>query len=347
MATYILVDTMNLFMRAKHVGGGKDLDMRVGMALHVMFNGVRKAWNDFSGDHVVFCLEGRSWRKDFYPEYKKNRKTKQAQRTPREVEEDEIFFESYNDLVEFLENKTNCSVIQNPQAEADDLIATWVQTHPNDNHVIVSTDSDFVQLLHDNVTLYNGVSEITYRRNEITNNRGQRMAFTIQSDGKIKVGKPDPDFEPEPDWVEYSLFLKCVRGDKSDNVFPAFPGARLRGSKNKVGIQEAYQDRDRGGFAYNNFMLQRWTDHHDQEHRVRDDYERNLHLIDLTAQPKEIQESCRETVAAAINKDKVSNVGIYFMKFAGQHDLQRLSEGATEFGTILNSGITNNTMVTQ
>ena len=38
--------------------------------------------------------------------------------------------------------------MQHKQLEADDLIAGWVQAHPNDNHVIISTDGDFAQLLH-------------------------------------------------------------------------------------------------------------------------------------------------------------------------------------------------------
>ena len=37
----------------------------------------------FNGDHVVFCLEGRSWRKDVYEPYKKNRKVVLDKRSPR------------------------------------------------------------------------------------------------------------------------------------------------------------------------------------------------------------------------------------------------------------------------
>ena len=44
--TYILVDSLNMFMRAKHVGGGRDIDMRVGMAMHIMFNSIKKVWRD-------------------------------------------------------------------------------------------------------------------------------------------------------------------------------------------------------------------------------------------------------------------------------------------------------------
>jgi 5'-3' exonuclease len=325
MSTYILVDSLNMFMRAKHAGGGKDIDMRVGMAMHIMFNSVKKAWNDFNGDHVVFCLEGRSWRKDFYPPYKANRKVKADQRSPREIEDDELFFEAYNDMVEFLDEKTNCSVIRHPQAEADDLIATWIQSHPEDQHVIVSTDSDFYQLISENVQQYNGVTE-----------------ETIRIDGVYKKGNPVIDKKtkehkvPDPEWL---LFEKCVRGDATDNVFSAYPGARKKGSKNKTGILEAFADRHTGGFNYNNFMLQRWTDHEDVEHRVRDDYERNRTLIDLTAQPDDIKFGCQSVIADAVNKEQVSNVGIHFMKFANKHNLVRLTDQATEIGKILNSSV--------
>jgi hypothetical protein len=324
---------MNLFMRAKHVGGGKDIDMRVGMAMHIMFNSVKKAWNDFNGDHVVFCLEGRSWRKDFYPAYKANRKVTAAKRTPREIEDDEIFFESYNHMVEFLNDKTNCSVIRQGNAEADDLIATWIQSHPNDQHVIVSTDSDFYQLMATNVKQYNGVTEQTITIEGVFDKKGNPVIDK-------KTGEPKVLGDPE-----YVLFEKCVRGDTADNIFAAYPGARKKGSRNKVGITEAFEDRHRGGFNYNNFMLQSWVDHDEVEHRVLDDYKRNRTLIDLTAQPDDIKQECRNTISEAVNKPHINNVGIHFMKFAGKHNLVRLTEQASEIGAILNAGIKHNTMV--
>ncbi len=78
--TYILVDTANTFFRARHVVRG-DADIKLGMALHITFNSIKKAWNDFGGKHVVFCLEGRSWRKDFYKPYKANRAETRAAMT--------------------------------------------------------------------------------------------------------------------------------------------------------------------------------------------------------------------------------------------------------------------------
>ncbi len=334
MANYILVDTLNMFFRAKHVGGGKDIDMRVGMAMHIMFNSVRKAWRDFNGDHVVFCLEGRSWRKDFYPPYKANRKVLADKRTPREIEDDELFFEAYDDIVKYFNERTNCSVIRCPNAEADDLIATWIQTHPDDKHVIVSTDSDFYQLLSHNVKQYNGTTD------EIVSLDGVINAKTGKPVIDKKTGKPKVVGDPA-----FILFEKCVRGDPTDNVFSAFPGARLKGTKNKTGITEAFEDRSRGGFNYYNFMLQRWVDHEEQEHRVRDDYERNRTLIDLTAQPDDIKEACRNIIRDAVNKPHVGQVGIHFMKFCAKWNMQRLSENPTEFAEILGKGIKESRMI--
>ena len=67
MATFILVDSFNMYHRAKHVAmRGSNVDMRIGMAFHIMMNSVKMCYNKFNADHAVFCLVGRSWRKDYY-----------------------------------------------------------------------------------------------------------------------------------------------------------------------------------------------------------------------------------------------------------------------------------------
>ena len=117
--THILVDTANTFFRARHVIRG-DTSEKVGMAIHVTLNAINKCYKQFNADHVVFALEGRSWRKDFYTPYKKNRSDKRASLTPKEVEEDTAFFEAYDDFLKFMNERTNCSVMKCDIAEADD-----------------------------------------------------------------------------------------------------------------------------------------------------------------------------------------------------------------------------------
>lgn len=324
MANYILVDLANTFFRSRHVVRG-DADIKLGMSFHITLNSVRKAWQDFNGDHVVFCLEGRSWRKDFYPPYKANRAEARAAQTEKEAEEDRVFWEAYDTFQKFIDEKTNCTVLQHPELEADDLIAGWIQNHPEDNHIIISTDTDFYQLIAPNVKQYNGVTETTVQHDGYFNKYGKRVI-----DNKTKEEKPAPD----PTWL---LFEKCVRGDSTDNVFSAYPGVRKKGTKNKVGLFEAYADMNSRGYAWNNLMLQRWVDHDGVEHRVLDDYERNRRLIDLSYQPDHIRKKIDETVIGYENNKDVNQVGLRLMKFCGLYDLVKISEQAHSYAEPLNA----------
>jgi 5'-3' exonuclease len=274
----------------------------------------------------VFCLEGRSWRKDHYKPYKAQRAASRAAHTEREAEEEKVFWEAFDTFKEFVTEKTNCTVLQNSRLEADDLIAGWIQTHPNDKHVIISTDTDFVQLIAPNVKQYNGVMETTITHEGIFDAKGKRV---------IDKKTQEPKAIPDPQWL---LFEKCMRGDTSDNVFSAYPGVREKGTKNKVGLREAYGDKDLKGYSWNNLMLQRWTDHNGEEHRVLDDYERNRILIDLSAQPAEIKTIIKETIATATGANKnISQVGIRLIKFCNLYDLKKISDQAQAYAEPLNA----------
>jgi 5'-3' exonuclease len=322
---YVLIDTANMFFRARHGAfRASDTWEKIGFALHVTLMSANKVATRFKADHVVFALEGRSWRKDFYEPYKKNRAVARAALTEAEQDEDKMFWETYDALTKYLAERTNCSVIQCPTAEGDDIIARWIALHPQDEHIIISSDTDFVQLIAPNVTQYNGISDEHITLEGYFDAKGKQV---------IDKKKQQPKTIPDPKWL---LFEKCMRGDSSDNVFSAFPGVRTKGTKNKVGLQEAFDDRERQGFNWNNMMLQRWTDHNGAEHRVLDDYNRNVSLIDLTAQPQEIKDTVDTCIREQRSDKDVGQVGVRFMQFCGKYDLIKCSESADSFGKWLN-----------
>ena len=326
--TYILVDTANTFFRARHVING-DADIKLGMAFHITLNSIRKAWQQFNGTHVIFCLEGRSWRKDFYSPYKAQRAEARAAHTEREADEERVFWEAFDTFKEFVTEKTNCTVLQNPQLEADDLIAGWIQSHPQDNHVIISTDTDFAQLIAPNVKQYNGVMETTITHEGYFDDKGKSI---------IDKKTQEPKAAPNPEW---QLFEKCMRGDTSDNVFSAYPGVRTKGTSKKVGLLEAFEDRKSKGYNWNNLMLQRWSDHNGIEHRVLEDYERNRRLIDLSHQPDNIKQIIKETINTATQADKnISQVGIRLIKFCNLYDLKKIADQAQRYAEPLNARYT-------
>jgi len=322
---YALIDTANTFFRARHIASrNSTVEEKVAMALHLTLASTNQIVKRFKIDHVAFCLEGRSFRKNLYAPYKRNRAVDTMSQTEAEVEENTMFWQTYDTFIQFLKEKTNVSVLRDPNAEADDLIARFIHLHPEDNHWIISTDTDYDQLITDRVVRYNGVG------NEL-----------VTLNGYLKEnGKPVLDKEKKPKLLgdpQYLLFKKAMRGDTSDNIFSAFPGVREKGSKNKVGLIEAYADRTKQGYAWNNMMLQHWQDHNGVEHRVRDDYERNHKLIDLTAQPDDVKLSVDTNIREGVRRTTTPQVGIHLMKFAGKYELNKIADNADTYARWLNS----------
>ena len=243
---YALIDTANTFFRARHVASrGATAEEKVAQALHITLASVNQAVQRYKIDHVVFCLEGRSFRRDLYAPYKKNRVVDEQSVTEEELEESRQFWETYQVFTDYISQKSNTSVLRHERAEADDMIARFIALHPTDNHWIISTDTDYDQLITDKVFRYSGVAGELVTLNGYLKENGRPVI-----DKKTK----EPKLLEDP---EYGLWKKLVRGDSSDNVHPSYPGAREKGTKNKIGIREAFEDRHKQGFHHNSFMLTR------------------------------------------------------------------------------------------
>jgi hypothetical protein len=175
------------------------------------------------------------------------------------------------------------------------------------------------------VNQYNGISDELHTLKGILDKKGKLVI-----DKKTK----EPKVIPDPKWI---LFEKCMRGDPTDNVFSAYPGVRTKGSSKKVGLQEAFADKDKKGYSWNNLMLQRWTDHNGEEHRVLDDYERNVTLVDLSAQPTNVKMQMVTTIVEGMKPKDIAQIGIKFMKFCGKHELVKIGEQATQYAEFLSA----------
>lgn len=338
MHTFVHTDGANLFHRQINMTNpASGIDNMIGMAFHMLLHSMRKEYSKWGGTHTIFYLEGRSWRKDIYPEYKSNRKIAFAQQTEKEQEDFNLLQEAFDDFVEYIDTKTNITVLQNSTAEADDMITVFIEAHPNDNHILISSDSDFFQLLrYPNVMIYDPVKDIQIRREGVFDDDGNKLAFIVDTNAKIKSGKKDPNFVVASDWYEYALFLKCVRGDKTDFIFSAYPGVREKGTKSSIGIREAYEDKSKG-YAWNNFMNQKWIDHNQSTQIVKERFEFNKKLIDLSQIPDDVKFGCLEVIAQETERKNIPaiEIGTAFMRFCGKWDLKRIGNNSTAFMPML------------
>ena len=116
---------------------------------HICLNTLRmynKKYREEYGQMVLACDGFNSWRKQFFPEYKGNRK---KNRSASELDWN-LIFGTLNDLREEIKDNFPWKVLHLDECEADDIIATLtMQTQEFGLHepvMIISSDKDFIQL---------------------------------------------------------------------------------------------------------------------------------------------------------------------------------------------------------
>lgn len=143
--TRLLVDLNNLNIRTLFAGHGVNWEKEgYGFHRHLVLNTLFANIRKFNPCEIILCIDAvkTSWRKKVYSEYKANRKLL------RDASDFDwsSYFEHINIFVEdlkFLPFK----VIQVPYSEADDIIAVLSKNLSDSENIVLSSDSDFIQLL--------------------------------------------------------------------------------------------------------------------------------------------------------------------------------------------------------
>lgn len=115
---------------------------------------------DKYGEMIIAC-DSRSWRRDFYPEYKARRR---AERESGDTEYWEKMFGILDTLKAEITDNLPWKVVEVKGAEADDVIACLVKQTQEFGYMqevlIVGADSDYKQLLrYPNVTQYSNATK--------------------------------------------------------------------------------------------------------------------------------------------------------------------------------------------
>lgn len=291
---YLLFDISNILHQTFYAQRSGESDMTLaGLASHMALttlNKYFKLYNPTKG--VVMAFDRSSWRKEYMASdlaisnkaYKGHRRQNM---TASQEAKYRMFLGHLNEFEEMISNNTTIITLARESLEADDLISGFIRLNKDSNIVLVSTDSDMLQLL-------------------------QFENLTIVSPRTGKVLTLD-EFDNDP---LYYTFYKCVRGDQSDNIQSAFPGVR------ETRIRKAYSD----PYEMVNLMESTWTDQNGVTYLVKDLYEENQLLINLTAQPGPVMELIDSTVLESMVKHKKFNL-FNFMKFLSKYELENIKKG--------------------
>lgn len=185
----LLIDGYNMMHRAR--SGWTKGDNPV---IFNFFRSLRSTVDKFKPDLVYFILEGRPvHRLEAMADYKGN----------REHHDRDDFVRQRRMIVSLLKEKFPIHVVRHPNYECDDVLAALARvSHAGDDVIVISSDTDFYQLL-------NGTQHI-----ELYN--------------PVKKEFVDP---PQYDYVAW----KALRGDSSDNI----PGIRGIGDKRAHDLLES------------------------------------------------------------------------------------------------------------
>lgn len=300
----MVVDTANILFRVAAAHGKYNTsgtpEEQAGLAMHMALNTLNKYYKQFKPDQLAMTFEGpKNWRKDYTRSseclsgkiYKANR-VKDPSMVP--------FFELIAAFEQLAREHTTLVCLSNENLEGDDLFGGYVQrfTAVGDEVIGLSGDRDFAQLLKfKNFTLIN------------------------PDNGKPRLIKDLCDLD-DP---EYFMFEKAIRGDKGDNVFPAFPRVQ------KKRLMKAFSDE----YEFVKLMNETWTATDpdtgvEKQFRVGDLFEENMKLMNLECQPDNIKQIIADTLDhELVNHGKFSF--FHFQKFCGKFGLKQIAENSTNF----------------
>lgn len=199
MKNCVLLDYNNLMHRSIHQAYSEQkslMDRSFGESMRIpdvytlwkntVLEAIFKHTAQFDASKFIIAVDSKNyWRKKIYPKYKGKRKDK---REESPVDYDEFFKISDKLLQDFKTFFPNFIIMQVDECEVDDIIAVLCMEELKEyQNIIVSTDSDFNQLLqYPNVRRYNPL-------------------YKVQSFADVKNPKKE-------------LAIKVICGDSSDEI---------------------------------------------------------------------------------------------------------------------------------
>ena len=189
----ILIDFTQVVIGSLMVALNRGEDLIEDLVRHLVLNNIRYYRTRFTekyGEVVICCDSRHYWRKDYFPNYKANRK---IDRKKSEYDWDFIF-ETLNTIRSEIEDNFPYKVLEVYGAEADDIIAVLTQQRASENNVIVSSDKDFIQLHWVNIDQYSPVTKKMVTHPFPKQYLSEHILKGDRSDGVPNILSPDDTF---------------------------------------------------------------------------------------------------------------------------------------------------------
>lgn len=158
MDRILLIDGLNSIHRANISFKSEEKQEPSYTVVYNFFRNLRATVEELTPTKVFFCLEGsNNFRYKLFPDYKANRIIKTGSTVDAKQKDREDLFRQA-DIITTLISNLPITVVSADRFEADDVIATLAEDLKDEEVVVLSNDSDFIQLLqkgYKNFAIYN------------------------------------------------------------------------------------------------------------------------------------------------------------------------------------------------
>lgn len=214
---------------------------------HIILNQLRQYAHKYKAEYgdMIICCEGRSWRKEIYPEYKYKRGTA---RQESKVDWDFVY-KTLNMVLDEIRENVPYKVIQHPRAEADDIIGTLVEMTQEfgrwEDVMIISNDHDFKQLQK-----YDNVKQLSPKFKKLVVEKNPRKYLLEhvlkgdRGDGVPNVYSPDntftDDIRQKP--MRQTFIDKVLEADNAEDVLSTEELRNFQRNRKLVDLSECPQE---------------------------------------------------------------------------------------------------------
>lgn len=255
---FILVDGNNLFYRAYYVfvtlrekNGETAFASKAGYPTGLIY-GAFSILSDWIGSisrpsKIIFFLDGIPRKRlDLDPLYKFKNDDAPVSRGPDLPIILSDGFQANHDVEVFshILQLFGVDICHGQEEEADDLIASFVKSHPDDIHIIISSDKDFYSLLADNVVLYRpGVEGSRFFDVERATDDMKKVAGIPLHPSNLRmfkslVGDKSDNIPGVPRLRKKVAALLCHYSDPDSFFASGLPGFSKKERENTIGLTE-------------------------------------------------------------------------------------------------------------
>ena len=190
----ILIDFTQIALGSLMVSLNRGATLDETLVRHIVLNSLRYYRTRFKeeyGELIICCDNKHYWRRDYFPNYKINRK-KDREASGHDWN---IIFTLLNKIRDELKENFPYKVIDVHGAEADDIIGTLVKRgNLGGKCLIVSSDKDFIQLHKFSVDQYSPVTKKMINGKDPKNYLREHILKGDRSDGIPNIFSPDDTF---------------------------------------------------------------------------------------------------------------------------------------------------------